>query len=103
MIAGTLVACFMKEPPRDGCYGDTHYLTHFRSAYHELKKNPTLRYTFIYSALGMGVLGEMEEYDLLYYRLVGIPFCFIGLLGPANSAASFWRSHCGWRMLKTRL
>lgn len=75
-----VVATSLKEPKVHSTRDGSHYFSHFKNVWIEIKRNPTLRYTFIYTLLAIGIFGNMDEYDPLYYSLVGLPIYTFGFL-----------------------
>lgn len=87
LVGASIVAWTMAEPPRLRHVTDTHYLVHFKNAWHELRTNGTFRYVLAYQMLAIGVLNEMDEYDPLYYTLVGVPLYALGWLNMSRAVA----------------
>jgi MFS family permease len=82
-----LVAVTMREPPRAAHVADNHYFAHFRNAWREFRHNRSFRYALAYQMLAVGVLGEMDEYDPLYYTLLGVPLYALGWLQATRAVA----------------
>jgi MFS family permease len=87
LASACALALTLREPPRFSLVGDAHYLSHFRNAWRELRHNRTFRYTLIYQMIAVGVLGEMDEFDPLYYTLVGVPLYALGWLQAVRAVA----------------
>jgi len=82
-----VVALMLKEPPRLSLVGESHYFSHFANAWRELRRNRPFRYTLIYQMIAVGALGEMDEFDPLYYTLVGVPLYALGWLQAVRAVA----------------
>lgn len=87
LVGASIVALTMAEPPRLKHAADAHYLVHFKNAWHELRTNRTFRYILAYQMLAIGVLNEIDEYDPLYYTLVGVPLYALGWLNMTRALA----------------
>lgn len=81
-----LFAALMVDPPRHDVQHETHYLAHIAEAWEAFKTNPVVRYVFVYMLLGIGIFADTDEYDPLYFTLVGIPLSAFGLLGLSRNA-----------------
>jgi len=78
LICASLVALSLAEPGRLDGGRDLHYLQHFMSAWNEIRANPTIRYTFLYQLFCIDTFGQIDEFDPLYFSMVGLPMSVIG-------------------------
>lgn len=60
--------------------GEINYFSHIKDATSELKNNKTLLYLSIY-LFGVSIMGQIEEFDQLYYQFVNLPIYAFGIVG----------------------
>lgn len=60
--------------------GEINYFSHIKEAVMELKSNKTLLYLSIYF-FGISIMGQIEEFDQLYYQFVNLPLYAFGVVG----------------------
>jgi len=95
LILSSFFAIRLKEAPKTGSTGETHYLDYIKIAFQEIKVNKILLYLFIY-LFSISVLIELEVFDQLYYQLAGLPIYAFGIAGFIASlvnATSAFFSH----------
>jgi predicted MFS family arabinose efflux permease len=80
LLLSSFFALLIKESPKIKSTEEIHYLKYIKLAYQEIKDNKLLLYLFIY-ALGISIFGGIEEFDQLYYKLVGLPIYAFGIFG----------------------
>jgi len=79
LLCTALFASKLQEMPRGESARKVPYLRHIRLALRELADNHLLRYLSIY-LLGISIVGELDEFDQLYYQLVGLPLPAFGVV-----------------------
>jgi len=83
----------LKDVPKVKSTEEVRYLEYIKIAWREVRTNKILMYLFVYS-LGISVFMDLEEYDDLYYLLVGLPIWAFGIAGfmwsILNSVGAFW-------------
>ena len=79
------IALQFRDVPRQRVEIAKWYRHYFGTAWQEVKGKRLLRYLFIYQVFCHGIFGDMEEYDQLYYKMVGLPLFAFGLVGFAVS------------------
>jgi len=89
-------------PPRRVGLKTPRYVTHFRNAWTEIKQSPVLRYTFIYKLIGIGLLGELDEYNPLYWKQVGTPLFAVGVLFALQEALASATGLAACRLKRSR-
>ena len=72
---------------------EVKYLNYIKLAYEEVKTNNKLLKLFIF-ALGVSIFGTLEEFDQLYYQLVGVPIFAFGLVILLYSLLNALGSYC---------
>ena len=90
-------ALTFREVPRTEPAREIHYLQHIRLAIRELCDNRLLRYLSIY-LLGISIVGEVEEFDQLYYQLVHLPIAAFGAVMCIEMLASALAARLAHRM-----
>lgn len=59
---------------------EVRYFEFIKLAFKEVKSNKVLMFLLFYS-LGISILGDIEEFDQLYYQLTGLPIYAFGIVG----------------------
>ena len=93
-----LVAFRFTDVPRHEVGQPAHYWRHFNTAWREVGSNRTVRYLFIYQVFCLSIFGDMEEYDQLYYKMVGLPLYAFGIVGFAISGLASLGSLIAYRL-----
>lgn len=60
--------------------GETSYFKNIKNIFIELKENKIFLYLTIY-LLGVSIMGQLEEFDQLFYRFVNLPLYAFGVVG----------------------
>jgi len=87
LLFTALCALKFHDMPKTEPAREIHYLQHIRLATHELYDSRLLRYLCIY-LLGISIVGELEEFDQLYYQLVHLPLAAFGAVMCIGMLAS---------------
>ena len=102
LILSSIFFSRIREVPKAGSTDETHYLQHIKAAMGEMRTNRTLLYIGIYLWGIYTVFGTLEEYDQLYYKLVGLPIAAFGVVGFIVSMLVAWSSSHAYRLRGSR-
>jgi hypothetical protein len=80
LFLSAFFASLIKEVPKVETTGEIHYFEYIRIAFSEIKSNRVLLYLIIY-LLAISILGDLEEFDQLYYQLAKLPIFAFGIAG----------------------
>lgn len=80
LLLSAFFALFIKEATKAQSTDEIKYFEHIKLALREVKTNKIL-FIFIAYLVGISIFGGVEEYDQLYYKLVGLPIFAFGLVG----------------------
>jgi MFS family permease len=93
LILSSYFAFLIQETPKIKSTEEVHYLDHIKIAIKEIKQNKLLLYFFAF-AVGIDIMGGLEEFDQLYYQLAGLPLFAFGfasfLWSMSNSLGSYF-------------
>ncbi|MCC7408538.1 MAG: MFS transporter [Phycisphaeraceae bacterium] len=78
LLLAFVVALTLTDPPRVHLVSGSRYLSHIADAWREVCFNHAFRQALVFLLLTADVLGVMDEYDPLYYTLVGVPLYLLG-------------------------
>jgi MFS family permease len=97
LLFSAVIAWQLEDTPRTELRAQVHYWQHMRLAFREIARNRLLIYLIVYAA-AVDVFGALEEYDQLYYRLVGIPIAIFGIISFAYSMLSALTARIAYRL-----
>jgi MFS family permease len=80
LFLSSFFALLIEETPKKGSTKEINYLKYIKIAYQEVKNNKILKILLLY-AFGISILGDLEEFDQLYYQLVNLPLYAFGIVG----------------------
>jgi len=80
LLAACGFAFGLKDTIHPSSTSSENYLAHFSEAAREIRLNGRLRYLFVLGVLTFGVFDELEEFDQLYYKFIGVPLYAFGFL-----------------------
>lgn len=93
LLLSAFFALLIKETSKAKSTEEIRYFDHIKAAYKKIKQNKILLYLFAY-AVGISILGGIEEFDQLYYQLAGLPIFAFGIVGfiwsAFNSVGSYF-------------
>lgn len=99
LFLSSLFAIFLQEAPKIKSTGEIHYLEYIRIATKEIKASKILLLLFVY-LLSISIMGNLEEYDQLYYQLTKLPIIAFGLVGFSWSFLNATASYLAHRLKK---
>jgi len=79
LVLSAIFASFMKEVPKIKSTEEVHYFEYIKIAYREIRGSAVLKYLFVYSLI-FAIFMNLDEYDQLYYRFVGMPYSALGIV-----------------------
>lgn len=97
LLGTSLCALRLMEAPRTRAAREVRCLGHARRAVAEITGNKTLMGLALY-LLGLSIVGELEEFDQLYYRLVQLPVSAFGVAFCAMASLSALSCHQAYRL-----
>lgn len=95
LLLSAFFASQIKETPKTASTEEIRYFEYIKLAYREVKSNHILLILLLYS-LGISLFGNLDEFDQLYYQLVGLPlyaFGIVGFIGSILSSAGSYYAH----------
>lgn len=98
LLCSSLFALRLADTPKgEAVREQIHYWQHIRLALREIRHNRVLLYLLVY-LLGISVLGDLEEYEQLYFRQAGLPVFAFGIAVFTGSLLNALGSHVAHRM-----
>ncbi|MBD3280153.1 MFS transporter [Candidatus Dojkabacteria bacterium] len=79
LILGFVIALSFNEVRAIRGSEENKYFDYMKSAFGLIKKSSSLRFLFI-TIIVLGVFGNLDEYDQLYYKLVDLPVALFGII-----------------------
>lgn len=95
LILSFIFAALIIPTPKIELTHDVKYFDHIKSAFKEVWSNRKLLYLIIF-LLSISIMGDLEEYDQLYYDLANLKivyFGFVGFIGSILGGLSSYFAH----------
>lgn len=80
LLLSSFFAWFIKEEKKTLSTGEIKYFQHIKIALKELRTDRVLAFFMVY-LVGISLFSGVEEYDQLYYKLIGLPVFAFGIIG----------------------
>ncbi len=80
LLLSSVFASRLPTVPRVESTREVHYLTYIKEAVKEIRNNRVFLYLFIYF-MAISIFGILEEFDQLYFQLIGLPVWAFGIVG----------------------
>jgi hypothetical protein len=97
LLLSAFFALRLEDPPKVESAGEVRYLEHLRLAFREVRSSRALLYLMI-ALWGISVSGVLEEFDQLYYRLVGLPIPMFGVVAFVGSLLAALAARVAYRL-----
>jgi MFS family permease len=97
LLLSAFFALRLEEPPKVESTGEVRYLEHLRLGFREIRSNRALLYLMI-ALWGLSVFGVLEEFDQLYYHLVGLPIPMFGVVAFVGSLLAALAARVAYRL-----
>lgn len=100
LALSSFFALFLNDAPKVKSTEEIHYIDHIKKAFKEVKFNNVLLLLIIYST-AISIIGNIEEFNQLYYELAGLPIFAYGIVEFACRILGAFGSLYAYKLIKT--